>query len=263
MGIENPAEIIVAPLGGMSAVKGSRWAHAAWRSMAQALDDPSRFRLLQSMYHTGVDASEGTHDKDACCDFYIVGMDLDEACWFARQHGIANWTRNPAQGDWGWHNHGFPIPPRWQFFTEVGIYVPGQLEDYRNHALGLSGFHVPNSDPQRYPADQFIFNYDKWLQEQDMDLNDQIGPENTVRDALRAAVAANKKLNALLGAASKNADRFRAMFDELDKIQTQNMDDATKQQIGNLRESAKKNREAVMSEIAALASQMEVDPAQN
>ena len=35
----------------------------------------------------------------------------------------------------------------------VGVFVPGQLVDYFNHAFGLAGQHEPNSDKSWFPPD--------------------------------------------------------------------------------------------------------------
>lgn len=177
MTVPNPAHLVTAPLGGLPAVKASRWAHAAWQNMADHLDDPSRFRIIQPCYNTGVPQSAGTHDFDAACDFYITGMTFAEASQFGRRWGIANWHRTPSQGDWSEHCHGFPIPPhgsmadggRTYFIlagaerTRVGIFLPGQLVDYGNDALGLADEHTPGSDPQPHPKPQYVFNYKEYV----------------------------------------------------------------------------------------------------
>lgn len=240
MGIENPAEIIVARLGGKD-VKASRWAHAAWQNMADQLPDPSDFFVIQPSYNTGVDASKGTHDFDACCDFGIFGMSYHEASQFARRWGIANWNRLPSQGPWNEHDHGFPIPPGGGFLdrdgkawfrlgggsqTRVGILIPQQNVDYANDALGLAasvGGHDPHSDPQPHPNPQYIFDYAKWLE-------DQVRPEDL--DAIRTIVQNNadrviKRID-LLGTSTVKA--IRGVRQDVANLP----DDASKQDVAAL-----------------------------
>jgi hypothetical protein len=50
----------------------------------------------------------------------------------------------------------------------VGIFVPGQLTDYHNHAFGLASQHTPGSDRSWFPKDigATVFNLNKYIQRQ-------------------------------------------------------------------------------------------------
>lgn len=119
--------------------------------------------IIQPPYNSGVAASEGTHDYDACFDWYIPGVAWREQERFARANGMADWWRRPPA--FGNHQHGFPLPPREGFTVsddfkvggfKVGKYVDGgyslygrpvassQLEDYYEERTGLAG-HAKDS----------------------------------------------------------------------------------------------------------------------
>lgn len=117
--------------------------------------------ILQASYNSTVALSAGTHDEDACMDWYTPGVSWWEQQRFARALGFGCWYRHPPK--FGNHIHGFPVPPksgteRKDDFAdngfEVGIYVPGQLDDYYRQAFGLAGQHKTNSDPSWHPGDQ-------------------------------------------------------------------------------------------------------------
>lgn len=114
--------------------------------------------VIQPPYNTGVAASAGTHDYDACFDWYIPGVSWSEQERFGRANGMANWWRRPPA--FGNHQHGFPLPPREGMSInddfsvggfKVGKYVDGgwslygrevtssQLGDYYARRTGLSG----------------------------------------------------------------------------------------------------------------------------
>lgn len=140
--------------------------------------------VIQPSYNTGVRASAGTHDYDACLDVYIPGVDWYVAQKFLRANGFACWYRHPPL--FGNHIHGFTLPPRegksisddWKVagFT-VGKYVDGgwslygrlvtssQIEDYYRHAFGLAGMHTPGSDKSWFPSniEATIFDLDAYV----------------------------------------------------------------------------------------------------
>ncbi len=114
--------------------------------------------IMQGPYNTGVAASAGTHDYDATWDISIPGVDWYEAQRFLRANGFGCWVRLPPA--FGWHIHGFTLPPRegqsisddFQVFGfKVGKYVDGgwslfgrvvgssQISDYYDERSGLSG----------------------------------------------------------------------------------------------------------------------------
>lgn len=132
----------------------------------------TQIQILQAPYNTTVPASAGTHDYDACVDWYIPGVGWWEQQRFGRANGHGCWYRHPPT--FGNHIHGFTIPPqsgkvRADDFADggfkVGKYVPGQLHDYYQHALGLAGQHQPGSDRSWFPANirSTIFNLDAYI----------------------------------------------------------------------------------------------------
>lgn len=141
--------------------------------------------IIQPSYNTGVPASAGTHDYDACVDLYIPGVEWYTAQAFLRRNGFGCWYRHepdfPEQ-----HIHGFTLPNqsgvvRADDFRDgsfrVGLYVDGgisasghqtsssQLVDYYNHAFGLAGQHSPGSDKSWFPPDigKTIFNLQRYI----------------------------------------------------------------------------------------------------
>jgi hypothetical protein len=116
--------------------------------------------VIQPDWNTTVKASAGTHDYDSVWDLYIPGVDWWGQQRFFRANGFGCWYRHPPS--FGNHIHGFTLPVpegkvRGDDFAvrgfKVGVYVPGQLEDYYNHAFGLSNQHTSGSDRSWFPAD--------------------------------------------------------------------------------------------------------------
>lgn len=139
--------------------------------------------VMQPPYNTGVAASAGTHDYDACVDVRIDGVGWAAQRDFFRENGLAGWVRVPPA--FVHHYHGFTLPPRDgkdvsdDFRTaglKVGLYVDGgwstrgrrvassQIDDYYRHRNGLSG-HA--HDPTPYPKDieATIFNLQRYIEE--------------------------------------------------------------------------------------------------
>jgi hypothetical protein len=152
------------------------------RLSVRRFDEP--ISVIQSCYHTGVAASAGTHDLDACLDIWINGVDPWTQQRFLRANGFACWYRHPPL--FGSHIHGFCLPEREgssisdDFAVagfKVGIYVDGgystrgglvtssQLLDYYNKAFGLSGMHTPGSDRSWFPDNikSTIFDLDRFI----------------------------------------------------------------------------------------------------
>ena len=177
--------------------KASRRTHAhMWETQRRlSIHRPGAWwRTIQGAYNTDVGASEGTHDFDAVVDGEIVGWDdwyAEQA--FLRSCGWADWVRTPAQG-FPWHHHMVSLG----YTTRVGIYVPGQVDDYYRHALGLKDHHQTGSDDTWHPANinDTVFSYVEWRanQEDNMPLNDN--DKAFIRDAVRDA--ANKAVSDLL-----------------------------------------------------------------
>lgn len=143
--------------------------------------------IIQPPFNTTVDASKGTHDEDACADWFIAGLDS----WWAMQRmgralGFGCWYRHKPK--FGNHIHGFPLPPRPEGTSasegfqrgqfKVGTFVDGglstkgslvassQIADYYAHAFGLAGQHVAGSDDSWFPTNirATIFDLDAYVQ---------------------------------------------------------------------------------------------------
>jgi hypothetical protein len=133
----------------------------------------SELIIIQPPYNTTVEASKGTHDFDACFDWYIPGLGWWDMQRFGRGNGVADWYR-PTNTRWSNHQHGFTLPPqrgsiRSNDFADsgfkVGYYIDGgyslygerrytsQLDDYYKHAFGLKDMHTPGSDKSWFPPD--------------------------------------------------------------------------------------------------------------
>ncbi len=144
----------------------------------------TEIEIFQGPFNTSVAASNGTHNLDACADWYIPGVSWYEQQRFFRAHGFACWYRHlPLFGN---HIHGFTLPPHRgnnvsddfkQAGLKVGLYVDGgvstvgslvassQIQDYYNHAFGLSGQHEPNSDKSWFPRniENTIFDLNAYI----------------------------------------------------------------------------------------------------
>jgi hypothetical protein len=141
--------------------------------------------VIQPPYNTTVAASAGTHDYDACFDWYIPNVPWREQERFARANGMADWWRRPPA--FGNHQHGFPLPPREgasindDFSVggfKVGKYVDGgwslygrevtssQLGDYYARRTGLAG-HALDSGSWFPPViSKTIFNLNAYIARQ-------------------------------------------------------------------------------------------------
>jgi hypothetical protein len=129
----------------------------------------ARLRIIQTCYHTGFKPSAGTHDFDGVFDVSISGLTWWAAQRFLRECGWAAWFRHT--GSWApeskWHIHMCSIPPGLgntptladvlaayhAVGIRVGDFVPGQIDDYFAHALGLAGQHRAGADDSWFPDD--------------------------------------------------------------------------------------------------------------
>lgn len=138
------------------------------RPNARGAGKPAYVRVIQGCYNTTVKASAGTHDFDATLDIQIVGMTYAEAAQFVKWYGWMAWHRTVAQGFKSEHVHMTLTPlgitsnkPSLTMINDayhytkirVGVFVPGQVHDAFNHALGLKGHHNAGSDPASWPKD--------------------------------------------------------------------------------------------------------------
>lgn len=151
----------------------------------------ARLVILQPCYHSGVAASAGTHDFDACFDLWFAGKmpgityrrkGLRFSRFMRNRGASGGWFRRT--GEWAnpyaWHFHCFPLPVGLKkFTTKVGIYIDGgesqgksgyssQLVDYvEENAMGLASEHGYNSDPDRRQKPKnlhsVVFNYHAWV----------------------------------------------------------------------------------------------------
>lgn len=159
--MSNPAQIITVTRCGKTFRAARRTvAHLDYTLERLAREHPgASLRIIQPSFNTGVPASAGTHDYDACFDVEIVGLDWWAAQEFLRKCGWAAWYRFPPA--FGKHLHmislGYP--------GKVGIFVPGQVDDYYRHALGLKGQHNTDADRSWHPPNiaATVFDYDAWV----------------------------------------------------------------------------------------------------
>lgn len=150
-------------------------AHFNFMNDMAVLEFGREIECIQPPYNEGVEASAGTHDLDACKDWYIPGVSWWEMQRFGRKYGDGCWYRRwPLFSN---HIHGLTLPPmegvsRADDFAvagfEVGIFVPGQLVDYFNRAFGLKNQHTPGSDKSWFPKNigKTIFNLQKEIDRQ-------------------------------------------------------------------------------------------------
>jgi hypothetical protein len=131
--------------------------------------------IIQSPFNSDIEASAGTHDFDAVADVYIPGIGWWRQQRFFRANGFGCWYRHPPL--FGNHIHGFTLPPwvgksRGDDFAQngfkVGVWVPGQLEDYYKEAFGLADQHTPGSDNSWFPDNKraTIFNLRDYIENQ-------------------------------------------------------------------------------------------------
>jgi len=172
--------------------------HLLWTIWWLRLRFPlARLHIFQTCYHTGVAASAGTHDFDACLDVWIYGGALGADPWRAqkvlRQLGWAAFFRHT--GPWAarsaWHIHMVSLPPGLPAHPtaldvgkayaalgiKVGEFIDGgyttlgrvvgssQVVDYFRHAEGLAGEHDQNDDPSWHPTNinRTVFRRSWWF----------------------------------------------------------------------------------------------------
>ena len=156
-------------VGGRTFTSSNRTAaHLTWTLAELERRHPSaHLVIIQTCYNRTIAASAGTHDYDGVFDVEIEGLTWWAAQRFLRSCGWAAWFRHT--GTWAdpgaWHIHmcsipeGLPANPTIEQIDgaysrvgiQVGIYVPGQIDDYYAHALGLAGQHRAGSDRSWFP----------------------------------------------------------------------------------------------------------------
>jgi hypothetical protein len=119
----------------------------------------TQIAIIQPDWNKGVAASAGTHDKDSVWDLFIPGVNWWRQQKFLRANGLWCWYRHAPLFSNHIHGGTLPVPKpdgsHWDDYSDrsipVGVFVPGQLVDYYNHAFGLSGMHTPGSDRSWFP----------------------------------------------------------------------------------------------------------------
>lgn len=162
--------------------------HMAWLDSEATKKFGRGLNIFQGTFSTTVAASAGSHDKDAVFDLEIPGVPWRAQETFLRARGFGCWWRfRPTFMD---HIHGFCLPPREGKDVSddyrsggfvVGTLIDGgwstvgkrvassQIEDYYNHALGLSGVHHPGADKGSWYPDKIsetIFDLPKFIKSQ-------------------------------------------------------------------------------------------------
>lgn len=208
-GRADPAEVITITFGGRTFRAGRRTAaHLAWTQRELTKLSPGALIVvLQSCYHTGFEPSAGTHDGDGVLDVRIIGAAWSEPRKqrFLRAHGWADWWRHT--GSWAnpddWHHHmvslGCPGP--------VGVFVPGQVDDYYRHTFGLKGQHNTDLDKSWFPGDvganppvgtpeqwaaaidETYFDFAQWERELEDDMGWETWTQKERDDAAKAIAA--------------------------------------------------------------------------
>jgi hypothetical protein len=147
-------------------------AHLDWMSERAVKTFGQRIVIIQTAFNSSIAASKGTHDWDACMDWYIPGVPWYRTQRFGRVHGDACYYRKPPL--FPNHIHGFTLPVGRRFNTRVGVYIDGgvslyghpvassQLDDYYNHRNALADH---SHDPSWFPKniDATVFNLSLFL----------------------------------------------------------------------------------------------------
>jgi hypothetical protein len=171
-GVPDPATRVTVTIAGRRFDAGNRTAaHLRWTLQRLAKRHPDALLQIIKPCYVVIppgedDPSAGTHDGDGVLDVRIVGMEWLAVQKFMRKRGWAAWWRHT--GDWApadqQHVHivslGCP--------AKVGGFVPRQVDDYHNHALGLKDQHEAGNDPTWHPKDisKTVFDYPGWLAKQ-------------------------------------------------------------------------------------------------
>lgn len=144
-----PNEVITITFGGKTFRAGRRTAaHLVWtQQQLDRLHPGARLLVIQPCYNVGVEASEGTHDRDRVLDVMIDGLGWREAQGFLRAHGWAAWVREPPA--FSWHIHMVSLGGN----APIGIFVPAQIDDYYRHTYGLKNQHNTDLDKSWFPGD--------------------------------------------------------------------------------------------------------------
>lgn len=187
---------------------GGRTFRASQTTYANLLDTQERLTrkhpgavllVIQPCFNTGVELSAGTHDKDAVLDVRIIGLTWEHSQRFLRECGWAAWWRHT--GSWSarsaWHIHMVSLGA-YKAGNPVGVFIPGQVDDYYAHRDGLV---THAADASWHPADidSTVFSYRKWRLDMpyaDWPDADKKALLNDVAEAVRDSVL-NADMNAM------------------------------------------------------------------
>lgn len=114
--------------------------------------------VIQGAYNDDIEQSAGTHDYDAVLDVFIPNIAWWTQQRWLRYQGWAAWYRYPPT--FGYHIHMISLG----YSTRVGIYVPGQVDDYYAHRDGLATHYYDGSDHPDNIAST-IFHFAEWERE--------------------------------------------------------------------------------------------------
>ena len=109
--------------------------------------------IVQGSYHTGVEASAGTHDGGGCLD--LTPYDWNRKCRVFRELGDAAWHRERIPDVWSEHIHTVDLG-----CTNLKDIAKRQVEDYRNEKDGLKSH---GKDTQWRPDPIPVFKLTKRL----------------------------------------------------------------------------------------------------
>jgi hypothetical protein len=106
--------------------------------------------------------------------------------------------------------------------VDVGGFVPGQLVDYTNHAIGLKDQHEPNSDHSFFPDPQWVFDFERWSKfGDDIEFPDEIPGtrRREVGEALAAIFAIDRRTTNILTRTQRAVTAVDDLRDELESAQ--------------------------------------------
>jgi hypothetical protein len=143
----------------------------------------------------------------------------------------------------------------------VGIYIPGQVDDYHEHKTGLVGHAY---DPTWHPVDinATVFSYPDYIRSQEDDmptvqdlLDAKINSDADVRAALRAAVRTDANVGRLLNLLPKINGGFRDIHKALDDLSNQAKNDATKQAVANVRSRVALAEQTIVEQLGGIGKE--------
>jgi hypothetical protein len=210
---------------------GDAWDHVTFRGVtlnkrtaAFLLDVEAelgyKLAVIQGSYHPGVSQSGGTHDKGGVFDCWDVFNDDPEHIQHVlRKHGGFAWFRPTIPGLWNQHIHCGVLGE-----TDMSSTLAAQGPKYRDYLDGLASNAADNS---WHPFDKGndpkpIFDYPRWLKEQDMQATEDAFPGDDNKDATwgdlwRKLDHLDEFRSAVNGRLADQTDAIKAIGDDVDK----------------------------------------------